>query len=244
MAMNAAPARVLPKFSLVSEYSVRRVGKFPSVSVRYVECNYLLTAPLTISAQIDADVDGAYEEITVQDVASLGISNPVGHLVSDLDSNALATIVATEQIVAVPAVMDGPNVLTPAQYATKLTLSPGLTEEQMTKPVAIVDRMPVGTNAYQPVTNGRNWETTLFGANQLAMQEMGNLLGGAYFQAAKAILTKLGLTDITDAQILGAVQALGAEGTNLDGFLAQQGEALELKRQNGQLPFASVMGAP
>ena len=241
MAMDNTLPRVLPKFSLVSSYSVQRIGKYPSVTVRFQECNYLLTNALVVTAPTDTNADGLYEQITVQDVTTLGITNPVGHMLSDLNSNMIATVTASEQVEVIPAGQDGAGVPTPAQYRTLLTLSTGVSDAQIAGSLALVQRMPVGTTAYAPVNGAGQWEINLFGANAQAMQEMGNLLGGAYFASAKAVLAKLGLT-VTDADLMTAIQALAAEGSNLDGFLAQQGEALESKRRAGQLPFAMVSG--
>lgn len=242
MAMTSLPTRVLPKFVLVSEYTVRRMGKFPSVTVRYTECSFLKSAPLAALAVEDLDQDGLFETITIADATSLGMGSLVGHIVSDLDDNALTTITATEQVVATPEERDENNVVTrAATYTTKITLAAGLTQAKIDAGFAVVDRMPVGTTAYMPTPGGRTWEITLYGNNALAMTEMGNLLGGAYFMASKALIAKLGVAS-TDAEILAAIQALAAEGTNIDGMLGQQGEALEGKRQANQLPFAQIMG--
>lgn len=242
MAMAALATRIPPKFALVSSYTVNRIGKYPMVNVAYMECNYLLGSTLVISASEDLDADGLAEVLTVQD---LGTASLVGHVLADKSSNDVAVITAFERVEVTPETTTtdgaGVTVTTPATYAAKLTLSVGLSAAQLAVPMAVVEKMPVGTNAYANAPDGAQWNISLYGSNPLAMQEMGNLLGGAYFAAAKAIIAQLGLT-ATDAQILGAIQALAAQGTNLDGFLAQQGEALEAKRQAGTLPFASIMG--
>lgn len=242
MAMAALATKILPKFALVSSYTVNRIGKVPNVTVAYQECGYLLGDTLVISASEDVDADGLAEVLTVQD---LGTTSLVGRLVADKASNDVATITAYERVVVTPETTttdaNGVTTTTPATYASKLTLSAGLTAAALAVPMAVVEKMPVGTTAYQPLPDGSGWTISLYGGNPQAMQEMGNLLGGAYFQSAKAVIAKLGLT-VADADLMSAIQALAAEGTNIDGFLAQQGEAIEQKRQAGNLPYAGVMG--
>jgi hypothetical protein len=237
MTAPAASQREIAKFLLVSEYRVRRIGKYPSVTIRLTECSYLTGDTLVVSAHT-TNQSGAVTSITVQD---LGPGSQVGHLIVDDQSNALTTISGQERTLLTPAVesteLGVPSV--PATYSTTLTFATPLASAALDLPMAIVEKMPVGTNAYRPTVGGKSWEIYLDGQDPQAMGQMAQLLGGVYFASAKALFAKLGVSK-TDGQILGAIQALGAEGTNIDGFLAQQGELVEGKRQAGQLGFAMV----
>lgn len=235
MAMTTLAHVAPPKFLLVSEYTVRRVGLYPSAVVVYQECNFLLQPPLVLLSESPADATGHVMSFVVQDLGPT--PNIAGHLLATLDSAGLDTIAATEPVVVTPATATAPAVM-----GTKITMTNGLDPLALTQPVAVVSKMPVGTNAYTPAPGGRRYEVTLSGANPSGMAELSHMLGTVYFSATKAALGQLGITTVTDAQIAGALQQLAAQGVSIDGFLAQQGEALEAKRQAGNLPYAMVMG--
>jgi hypothetical protein len=227
MAMAATQMRDVPKFALVSDYTVFRVGKYPSVRVSFVECGYLFKFTALVQTQTTT-VNGVIE-VTLPDQGDQAI---IGYLIADAAHNAIGTVESVARVET-----------TPGTFVTTLTLLPSSSPvPDMTGTlIGIVDKMPVGTTAYEVSKFGRSWSITLNGENPQAMAQMIQLIGGAYFAAAKYLLGALGVSK-TDAEILQAVQALGARGTNIDGLLAQQGEVLEQKRFAGLLPFAQVMG--
>lgn len=76
------------------------------------------------------------------------------------------------------------------------------------------------------------------------MAYLGDRLAAAYVAATKAILPQLGITTVTDNEITMAVQALAARNTNIESFIAEQAEQVELDRRTGAIPWLRVTGRP
>lgn len=207
-----------PKFSLVSQYTVTRYGKYPVVRVGYIECVHLLGPDVPIVAA-SANEEGEYTTITVDGYTD--DPSVVGRTLAWPDSTVIGTVTDT----------------TTTPEGTVLTLSVPLPVSPVGQSVALVEMMPVGTLAYRPSRNGKQWELAVDGSDPLAMQRMGQMLGTVYVKAGMLLLQQLGVTTVTVAQVQAAVQALAATGTNIDGLLAQEGEKLEQDRRQGLVPF-------
>lgn len=234
MALAAAQTRPIPKFTLVSKYEVERIRKYPVVRVTFTECNYLFSRTLVVES-----IDPVTGALTVPYVGDLAEAEVVGHILSDLHSNDLAAITAVTHVEVEPATETSAGL-----SVSVLTLDVANPAITVGDTVAIVDKMPVGTTAYEPARGGNSWTITLYGDNEAAMAKIREMVGTIYFTSGKLLLAELGITTVTDTDLFLAVQALGAEGTNVDGLYAQQGEALESLRQADNLTYAMVMGTP
>lgn len=221
MAFSVAAAPVIPKFSVISEYSVFRIGLVPTARVVIQECIYILEQPTTIISSVDVDGDGKFEVITVS-----GWAGVIGRTVSLADSTKVGVITAASEV--------SPNV--------QITLDTGSETRLDGQQVFLVVQMPVGTPAYQPAELGRRWELFIDGSNPDAMARLSLILGTVHVEAALAVLTALGNSTITQAQVAAAVQGLAAKAINIDGLIADQAEQLELDRRAGSVPWLSATG--
>lgn len=218
-----APEREVPRFTLLTSYTVHRSGVYPVVTAMFEEMVYITDE--------EWDVVGVREDGALCIPALLDRSGLVGRLVSTLDSVRLGTILSITP--------DGEDVWVLLSDPHSIT-APGR--------VALVGRMPVGTPAYRRASGGRQWDVTLHGSNPQAMAKIGQMLGATHVASTMAVLQilnaqgKTDITTVTPQDVLGAVYALSLQGLNIDGFLATAGEQLEASRRAGLAPYLSVSG--
>lgn len=223
MAMIDTPApQPVKTFTVCESYEVRRLGRHFRAEARMAQCDYL-TVPLDLVSVIAPANDGSSDTIAVP---LLGRSL-LGHIITSGKNDDLATVTAQVE-------EEGDDVL---------TLSGPLTAAELAGPLFFVERMVgVGSIAYTPAPSGRSWRIILDASSPQALQELMTMLGTIGVQYGMALAAILE-TGTTQQQMLAAVQALAAQGVQVDALYAQQAEGLEAKRRAGQLAFAGVMGS-
>lgn len=229
MALPQEYQREAPAFTLVAQYAVGRINEFPSLRVSYDEVVYLAAESAVVVTTADLDADTRFEVLNIpgfEDRADL-----VGRSLCLADSTFVGTVLS--------AVRVEPTV---GEAYLQVTLTEGVVANLAGEVVSLIATMPIGTLAYRKARAGFGWELLLDGSNPASMARMGLMLGTAYVKALKAGLAALGLTSVTDLQILGAVQALAVAGINLDGILAAEGEQLETDRRSGAFTAVTVFG--
>lgn len=240
MAFDIAQDGETPKFTVLSQYSVERTGQYPVARATFEECVYMMDGPATVTLAEDLDGDGHKETLTVPGLGE--VPSMATRVLCTQDSTVVGTISNAVITVVTPAVVDGTGiVITPAVHSAKLTLGTPPSTDLTGVKVGVVKRMPVGTPAYRRARAGKTWQIVMDGANPQSMQQMATMLGKIYFNAVKAALTALGVSK-TDAEISAALQMLASQGTNIDGIFAAVGEALEITRRSGGVPFLTVFG--
>jgi hypothetical protein len=236
MALPAERTRENPAFTLVSQYTVARLNKFPSVRVTFDEACYLVDLDGEVTEALDLDSDGRAETLRIPTWADVWVE--VGRTLA-LNNKVIGTVAH-----AVTVTPEDSSEEEPGDSFMEITLNlaegPEVVEGQT---ISLVSVTTVGTLAYRRAKGGMRWELFLDGTDSLAMTRMQVMLGRAYARSARAVLMALGLSEqVTDLQIEAAVQALGAQGINLDGILASEGERLELDRQAGVPTGVLVLG--
>jgi hypothetical protein len=221
MALPKEYTREAPVFALVSQYTVGRINQYPSVRVTFDEVVYLPEMTVIVDEALDANADNLFEKLRI--AAWADQEELVGRELCLKNSTYLGKIVTAEKVTPPE---DDPYL--------EITLDNGFALDLSGEEIVLIAKMPVGTNAYRRARAGLRWELYLDGSNPMAMTRMTTMLGRVYFKALKAGLMQLGINSVSDAQILMAVQALAAQGINIDGLLAQEGEQLELDRAAGE----------
>lgn len=215
MALATVRSVETPDATLLSSYTIERMGLYPRVLLNYTEVVNILEPGVEVTAAQDLDADEKYEVLTVP--AWQGRSDLVGRVLLAADETALGTIVAFEPI------------------PSNLTLDTGLVANPVGSTVCLQQLSSTGSLGYAPAPRGVRWEIILDMKSTDVFQYLSQRLGGAYFAAVKAALGKLELV-ASDEQVLAAISALAQEGLNIDSFIAQQGDAVELDRRNKALP--------
>lgn len=229
-----------PQYTVVSSYEVHRLGQFPAVRVAYEECVFL-TDDGVVEAVADDSGDGALDTIIVPALG--GRTDLVGRDVVTEAGALVGKVLSVQQIEATPAGTDGAGIPVLATYKARITLNSVVSATLVGAKVGVVKKMPVGTTAYRRAKGGKRWETLLTGQNPSSMEYIKNMLGTAYFTAVRLALVELGLSaGVSDAQLVTALNALAAKGTNIDGILAQQAEKMERDRVAGTVAGAQVYG--
>lgn len=122
MAFGIVPVTEEPKFTLVSQYSVLRLGQQPTGRVNYVETVYCLESPTEVG-EVTASIDGGALD-TLQVNAWGGTANLAGRIISLPDSTAVGTITNVVQTELTPESIQ----TTYADSTTGTTLPTGTTE--------------------------------------------------------------------------------------------------------------------
>lgn len=240
MAIRAASHAVeVPAHTILTSYRVLRDGPVPRAELWFGDMVHIMEPAVTVQAAFDEDEDGVQETLHIPALA--GRADLAGRLLAFGNSEHVGRVVA-----AVDEDIEG-------QPVAVLTITPSadldplldLTDAE----VHVVERMPVGTPQYRQATNGNAWLLMLDGAVPEHMAKMQEMLGAAHVEAVMLVLGLLAqqtptkaLSEVTLGDVAGAVMALAAEGTNIDGILARQGEALEAARQAGEVPWLGVAG--
>lgn len=229
MAFSIAPNNEAPKYTVLSKYEVYRIGAFPSATATFTECVYDLDGPAIVQSATDLDEDGLLETLSIPGL--VGVGGLVGRKLCYADSTEIgriATAVVSE--------------IAPGVSTVTITLVTPPTVDLTGARIGVCKVMPVGTPVYRRARGGKEWSIRLDGANGVAMQRMIQMLGAIYFVAAKSVIVALGVSK-TDAEIVGALNALAANLVNIDGIFAAQGETLEQDRRTGALhPSITVLG--
>jgi hypothetical protein len=239
MALPKEYTREIPAFALVSQYSVGRINQYPSVRVTFDEVMYLFETDAYVTLALDNDEDGRFETLRVEDWADR--LNLVGRTICLPNSRVVGRVLAATRIAPEP---DSDGGETPPPYMELvLDLDEEFHGDPTDEQVCIVATMPVGTPAYRRARSGSRWELFLDGADPVAMGRMSAMLGRVYFKAVKAALVALRKqNEVTDLELQQAIGMLAAQGINIDGLLAQEGEQLEMDRRNGIPTGSSVFG--
>lgn len=221
--IDAPPPTPVKTFVVCDSYAVYRLGRYARAEIRMTQCDYL-TTPLQVSEVVAPAGDGSSGTVRVP---LLGRSL-VGYTLSSGINDELATV--TTQI--------------EDTGADVLTLSTPLTSAQLSGPLFVVERMEgIGSTAYRPSPTGRSWVIALDAQTPAALNELMTMLGVVGVTYGTALAQALN-TGATQQEIEAAVQSLASQGVQVDALYAQRAEALEAKRRAGNLPYASLMGAP
>lgn len=126
--------------------------------------------------------------------------------------------------------------------ATVAVLSGGFELDPTNTGIALQRRNKVNAPSTRPARGHDAYEVRVSMETPEGEDYVKTLMFTAYFEAAKNLLGALGDTTYTDAQIQGAIMALGEDGISIDTFLSNQAEKIEEDRRAGLLPFAQVSG--
>lgn len=241
MAFSTVTTREVPKFVLLTEYTVFRSGAAPGVRVVFEEMVYILDSPVTVTQAQDLDADGKAETLTIPEWG--GRTDLLGKILALPDSTRIGVITAVDQVQVTEDVWEGAELVAPATYEAQVRVAMEIPTDLSDAQVALVKTMAgVSTPQYRRAVGGRRWELALDGFNPAALGKMVNMLGAVHVEAVLSVLQVLGISTVTPAQVVGAVQTLAANGTNIDGMLAKQGEKLEQDRQAGLMPWLIPAG--
>jgi hypothetical protein len=242
MAFEIIQDKEQPKFTVLSSYTVERVGEFPICRATFTECVYLTNAFVRAASVDDADGDGATERIIVPQAWNLTAQQLEGQYLTNKNNVILGQIVSAE-IVNIPASTDDEGVVTPAVHEVRLAMNAPQSPSVAGTKVAVIKRMPTGALAYRKAQSGKEWSISLNGAEPAHLARMVTMLGAIYFKAIKSALGVFGV-DKTDAEIFAALQTLAYQGINIDGLFAEAGDQLELDRRAGDLVGNVTPDAP
>lgn len=207
MAFQLAKDRAIPVKTMVSEYTVRRSGRVQTILIKFEE------------------VVCVYEELVS---VTLGSGNTLTVPAWEDRTDLVGRMVELENGVELGEVLEVDG--------DQITLSGTGLNVAIGKKVTVPEMGPFASVVYEKARQGRTWEVYIPLISTEAVLYAAGLMGTAHFKAVRSVLDQLGNSSITNNQIGAAIQALGAAGTNLDGFLAQAGEKVEQDRQGGNLP--------
>lgn len=227
MAFSVSPDREVPDATLVVEYAVNRLGQDANLKVVFAEVVYDTEEPVAVDEFVDADSDGSFEVLVVSGWA--GRTDLLGKEVFDTNKTSLGTV---EAFTDTSTLEDG-SVVPP-----QVTLSTPLASNA---PLSITLRKHMtGINvpSYRVARGGRRWEVRFGTGFPSGAALVTQLMGAAYFNAARAVLDQFGVSYTQES----LVAALGATGANIDSFIAEQGEVVEEQRRAGLLPWIGLLG--
>lgn len=206
----------MPKFTHVDSYTVYRLGAYPSLEVRFQETVYRLTLETTaVTWQWDT-----VKRVTVSDPAWIALGQALlGRYVATPESDPIG------QVTAVQLDDPGPSVTLTVAYQGTLSSAPTA--------LALVEPTPTSPMSYRPAVGSLPWAVALNSVNPAHAAKMQELLVQVHVTAAAEVLAALGAS-YTLPQIQAAVIGLAMVGRNVDTYLAEAGETLELARRNGQ----------
>lgn len=216
MAMNPVVVKEQADNILVTSYAVQHREGVPALSVRYVEVKRAYEDAVTVDG-----VGITLDQVVVS--AWAGRTDLVGRLVCLADGTPVGKILTWDE---------GTDLAT---LDTLFGSNPTGTQIQLQA------RNLVGAPAYRLALNGAGYEIGIPMHTPEGETYAKDRMGAAFFAAAKALLTAMGVAH-TDADIVAALNTLGAQGTSIDSFLAQQGEQIHADYVAGTLPFAYTMG--
>jgi hypothetical protein len=222
MARAVSNIKETPKFTLLTEYAVQRLGAFPSVKLTFEECVYILEPPVEVTATGDEDEDGLVDTLTVP--AWVGREDLLGRTIALADSTTVGVIAEVEQ----------------TEDALIVNLVDGFDGELGTEVSLVVPTPGFNSPAYRRSDGGRVRVVCMPGNTMEALTKLMTILARVHVAAVRSVLIALEDTTITDMQILGALQALSAQGITLDGILAAEGELLD--EEAAELPYVVIMG--
>lgn len=238
MALPAVEPRELPRFSFVSDYAVARIGRYPSVRTGLAEVLFEMIE-VDLAATGEPDQDGRVSTLSVPALAHR--TDLVRHAIATLGSEIIGQIASIETVV----VDEGDYTVIPeipAVYEVTVTLAEPVPVDAIPDRIGVVRQVPTGTPAYRRAARGKEWAIELRGSEPEAMARITEIMAGVHARAVRAVLDELGDTEITDAQVMGAIQSLAARSQTIDTWLSEAGEQLEIDRQAGALPYARVTG--
>lgn len=227
MAFSVANDRETPDATLVVEYAVNRIGRDANLKVVFAEVVFDTEDPIPVDAFEDADADGAFEVLTVSEWK--GRTDLIGKEVFTEAKVSLGTITAF----ADETVLEDSTVV-PA----KVTLSAGVATADPLNLTLRTHMTGIEVPAYRMARGGRRWEArfgTGFADGASLVQQ---LMGAAYYNAVAVVLIQMGVT-FTPQELVAAITATGS---NIDSFIAEQGEVVEEQRRAGQLPWLAMLG--
>lgn len=221
MALDPIPDREIPRFTHVADYTVQRLGRFPQVRVTLEETVYLTDL---VTEAVTGDIILAPRTLAISDPAWVAQGTALlSRLVCDGGLAPLGTIVE----------------VTVVEDSLLVTLDQDLTG--VPTQIHLVAETPTSPHAYRRARAGKSWTIVLDSGIPEQATLLRHLMGTVYLAAAQELLAELGITTVTTPELLTALSALAARGRNIDTFLTEQGEHLELVRRAGTLT-AGVFG--
>ncbi len=237
MVFSVANDREQPHATLVSEYSVYRLGADPVIRLQYAEVRRD-SAPLVVIAEmLDEDEDGSFESLIIPDYDLR--ADVVGKELRLEDGTSIGKVTSVLEG-SLMEVTGAESIVIPTRYI----LQTGTLENYTGAKIYFELINQFGNPVYRPAIAGRRWETVISTTDQNAMPVLNGLMGNSLFNAVKAVLLKVGSNNISDSQIFTAIHALGMEGISIDSFITEQAEILEAERQAGQHKWVIPMGTP
>lgn len=230
MAFGVAEDREVPDATLVEEYSVYRLGREAILKVSYVEVVFDTEPFVEVTLAEDLDSDGLFEVLTIP--SWRGRTDLVGRELFGVDKQSIGVVASFTD-----ASVDGQGVeTTPA----KITLASGLATSTGFQTTLRRTMIGIDVPAYRLARGGRRWEIHFSTGSELGATLVQQLMGTAYFNAAKAVLDVMGVS-YTVESLTSAIQATSE---NIDSFIAAQGEFVEEQRRAGALSWMVPFGSP
>lgn len=209
----------IPTKTTQSGYTLNRLGEFVTLDLEFSE-TIDDVAEAALTAVQDVDGDGVFETLVVPALAPL-FDRLVGLPLALADGTPLGTAVAVDA-------------------AAKSVVVTGAPTPAMVGGVVRVRRINhFGIPVDRTADNGRTYRVKLTTQDPAQRERLLTILMTASFNLVSQTLTQAGIA-FTPGQLVGALQALAAQGVNLDTFLVEEFQRVEQDRRAGQVALRGV----